>query len=130
MEVVPEQYSVYARGLLCKRRFVGGELNACYNALDRHVLAGNGEKTALIHDSPQTSSIRKVTYNELLEKTSLLAGALAELGVCKGDKVIIYMPLIPETVIAILATARLGAIHSIVFGGNNKITIIAVVQRH
>ncbi|XP_050454414.1 acyl-CoA synthetase short-chain family member 3, mitochondrial isoform X1 [Cataglyphis hispanica] len=97
--------------------FVGGELNACYNALDRHVLAGNGEKTALIHDSPQTSSIRKVTYNELLVKTSLLAGALAELGVCKGDKVIIYMPLIPETVIAILATARLGAIHSIVFGG-------------
>lgn len=97
--------------------FVGGELNACYNALDRHVHAGNGEKAALIHDSPQTSSIRKVTYNELLEKTSLLAGALAEIGVRKGDRVIIYMPLIPETVIAILATARLGAIHSVVFGG-------------
>lgn len=97
--------------------FVGGELNACYNALDRHVHAGNGKKTALIHDSPQTSVKRKVTYNELLEKTSLLAGALAELGVRKGDRVIIYMPLIPETIIAILATARLGAIHSVVFGG-------------
>lgn len=97
--------------------FVGGELNACYNALDRHVHAGNGEKVALIYDSPQMSIIRKVTYNELLEKTSLLAGALAELGVRKGDKVIIYMPLIPETIIAILATARLGAIHSVVFGG-------------
>ncbi|XP_011149016.1 acyl-CoA synthetase short-chain family member 3, mitochondrial isoform X2 [Harpegnathos saltator] len=97
--------------------FVGGELNACYNAVDRHVYAGYGKKTALIHDSPQTSSIRKVTYNELYEKTSLLAGALAELGVRKGDKVVIYMPLIPETIIAILATARLGAIHSVVFGG-------------
>ena len=85
--------------------------------MDRHVRDGLGEKTALIHDSPSTSSIRKVTYNELLEKTSLLAGALSELGVKKGDCVLIYMPLIPETVIAILATARLGAIHSVVFGG-------------
>jgi len=91
------------------------------------VYAGNGMKTALIHDSPQTSLIRKVTYNELLEKTSVLAGALADLGVRKGDRVIIYMPLIPETIIAILATARLGAIHSVVFGGNNKMTIIAAV---
>lgn len=99
-------------------RFVGGELNACYNAVDRHVEAGNGEKTAIIYDSPQTSIIRKVTYNELLEKTSLLAGALADIGVGKGDKVVIYMPLIPETVITILAIARLGAIHSVVFGGN------------
>ncbi|XP_033213389.1 acyl-CoA synthetase short-chain family member 3, mitochondrial [Belonocnema kinseyi] len=97
--------------------YVGGETNACHNALDRHVKAGLGEKTALIHDSPLTSSIRKVTYNELLEKTSLLAGALSEMGVRKGDCVLIYMPLIPETVIAILATARLGAIHSVVFGG-------------
>ncbi|XP_011068419.1 PREDICTED: acyl-CoA synthetase short-chain family member 3, mitochondrial [Acromyrmex echinatior] len=97
--------------------FVGGELNACYNTVDRHVHAGYGEKTALIHDSPQTSSIRKVSYNELLEKTSVLAGALADLGIRKGDRVIIYMPLIPETIIAILATARLGAIHSVVFGG-------------
>ncbi|XP_076244347.1 acyl-CoA synthetase short-chain family member 3, mitochondrial [Calliopsis andreniformis] len=97
--------------------FVGGELNACYNAVDRHVHAGNGNKTALIHDSPQTSVIRRVTYSELLEKTSLLAGALVDMGVQKGDVVIIYMPLIPETIIAILATTRIGAIHSVVFGG-------------
>ncbi|XP_017793400.1 PREDICTED: acyl-CoA synthetase short-chain family member 3, mitochondrial [Habropoda laboriosa] len=97
--------------------FVGGELNACYNAVDRHVLAGNGNKTALIHDSPHLSTIRRVTYNELLEKTSLLAGAMADMGVRKGDVVIIYMPLIPETIMAILASTRLGAIHSVVFGG-------------
>lgn len=102
----------------CTHRFVGGELNACYNAVDRHVEAGNGEKIAIIYDSPQTSIIRKVTYNELLEKTSLMAGALADIGVGKGDKVVIYMPLIPETIITILAVARLGAIHSVVFGGN------------
>ncbi|XP_029046528.1 acyl-CoA synthetase short-chain family member 3, mitochondrial [Osmia bicornis bicornis] len=97
--------------------FVGGELNACYNAVDRHVYAGNGNKTALIHDSPLTSTIRRVTYNDLMEKTSLLAGALADMGVRKGDVVIIYMPLIPETIIAMLATTRLGAVHSVVFGG-------------
>lgn len=97
--------------------FVGGELNACYNAVDRHVLNGNGDKVALIHDSPLVSTIRRVTYNEMLEKTSKLAGCLAEMGVGKGDVVIIYMPLIPETIVAILATARLGAVHSIVFGG-------------
>lgn len=99
------------------RRFVGGELNACYNAVDRHVYAGNGNKTALIHDSPLTSTIRRVTYNDLMEKTSLLAGALADMDVRKGDVVIIYMPLIPETIIAMLATTRLGAVHSVVFGG-------------
>ncbi|KAG7201473.1 hypothetical protein KM043_004233 [Ampulex compressa] len=97
--------------------FVGGEVNACYNALDRHVNAGYGNKAALIHDSPLTSLVRKVTYNELLEKTSLLAGAMADMGVGKGDRVIIYMPLIPETIMAMLATTRLGAIHSVVFGG-------------
>ncbi|XP_012269710.2 acyl-CoA synthetase short-chain family member 3, mitochondrial [Athalia rosae] len=97
--------------------YVGGEINACHNAVDRHVTAGRGEKVALIHDSPQTSTVRKVTYNELLEKVSLLAGALADLGVRKGDRVVIYMPLIPETIMAILAAARLGAIHSVVFGG-------------
>lgn len=96
---------------------MGGEINACHNAIDRHVRAGNGKKIALIHDSPMTSTIRKVTYDELLEKTSKLAGALAEMGVRKGDRVLIYMPLIPETIIAILATVRLGAVHSVVFGG-------------
>lgn len=100
-------------------RFIGGELNACYNAVDRHILAGNGNKVALIHDSPQTSTIQKITYNELLKKISLLAGVLADMGVGKGDVVIIYMPLIPETIIAILATTRLGAVHSVVFGGKN-----------
>lgn len=112
--------------LILYRRFIGGELNACYNAVDRHVHAGNGNKTALIHDSPQTSTIRKVTYNELLETTSLLAGALADLGVGKGDVVIIYMPLIPETIMAILATTRLGAVHSVVFGGKNIFKFIKI----
>ncbi|KAK2585890.1 hypothetical protein KPH14_010478 [Odynerus spinipes] len=97
--------------------FIGGELNACYNAIDRHVEVGNGERIALIYDSPQTSIIQKVTYNELLKKTSVLAGALADMGVSKGDRVVIYMPLIPETIIAILAVTRLGAVHSVVFGG-------------
>ncbi|XP_015515112.2 acyl-CoA synthetase short-chain family member 3, mitochondrial isoform X2 [Neodiprion lecontei] len=97
--------------------YVGGEINACHNAVDRHVAAGRGDKVALIHDSPQTSTVRSVTYSELLDKVSLLAGVLADLGVRRGDRVVIYMPLIPETVMAILATARLGAIHSVVFGG-------------
>ncbi|KAJ3640039.1 hypothetical protein Zmor_003359 [Zophobas morio] len=97
--------------------FVGGEINACYNAVDRHVEAGKGSKVALIHDSPLTNSVRKITYAELLDQVSHLAGALAKLGVSKGDRVVIYMPLIPECVIAMLATARLGAVHSVVFGG-------------
>nr|CAD7598120.1 unnamed protein product [Timema genevievae] len=98
-------------------RFVGGELNACYNAVDRHVEAGRGGKVALIHDSPITKTVRHVTYLELQDKVSRLAGALADLGVGRGDRVLIYMPLIPEAIIAMLATARLGAIHSVVFGG-------------
>ncbi|XP_001601268.1 acyl-CoA synthetase short-chain family member 3, mitochondrial [Nasonia vitripennis] len=97
--------------------YVGGETNACYNAVDRHVAAGLGSKTALIHDSPMTETVRRVSYAELLDRTSRLAGALAELGVSRGDRVLIYMPLIPETIVAILATARLGAVHSVVFGG-------------
>ncbi|XP_066998771.2 acyl-CoA synthetase short-chain family member 3, mitochondrial [Anabrus simplex] len=97
--------------------FVGGELNACYNAVDRHVEAGNGNKVALIHDSPVTRTIRHVTYGELQDKVSRLAGALADLGVTRGDRVLIYMPMVPETIIAMLATVRLGAIHSVVFGG-------------
>lgn len=97
--------------------YVGGEINACYNAVDRHVEAGRGSKVALIHDSPLTKTIKRITYAELLDKTSRLAGALAKLGVKKGDRVLMYMPLIPEAVIAVLATARLGAVHSVVFGG-------------
>ncbi|KAK4872012.1 hypothetical protein RN001_016136 [Aquatica leii] len=97
--------------------FVGGELNACYNAVDRHVENGKGSKIALIHDSPLTNTVQKTTYTELLDNVSHLAGALAKLGVSKGDRVIIYMPLIPEAVIAMLAVVRLGAVHSVVFGG-------------
>ncbi|KAL1490882.1 hypothetical protein ABEB36_011563 [Hypothenemus hampei] len=97
--------------------YVGGEINACYNAIDRHVDAGNGTKVALIYDSPVTGVTRKITYAELQEKISKLAGLLARYGVERGDRVLIYMPLIPETVMAMLAVARLGAIHSVVFGG-------------
>lgn len=99
---------------------MGGELNACYNAIDRHVEAGNGSKVALVYDSPLTSTIEKVTYAQLLDKISHLAGGLAKLGVRKGDKVVIYMPLIPEAIVAMLATVRLGAIHSVVFGGKTR----------
>ncbi|KAI5699536.1 hypothetical protein M8J75_004398 [Diaphorina citri] len=97
--------------------FVGGEINACYNAIDRHVERGMAKKVALIHDSPVTKSIRKVTYAELQEQVSLLAGSLAAIGVSAGDRVLIYMPLIPEAIVSMLATVRLGAIHSVVFGG-------------
>ncbi|XP_071443357.1 LOW QUALITY PROTEIN: acyl-CoA synthetase short-chain family member 3, mitochondrial [Hetaerina americana] len=97
--------------------FVGGMLNACYNAVDRHVENGFGERLALIHDSPVTSSIRRITYSQLLEKVSLLAGVYSKIGVKKGDRVLIYMPMIPEAIISMLAAARLGAIHSVVFGG-------------
>uniref|UniRef100_A0A6P4EXJ8 Acyl-CoA synthetase short-chain family member 3, mitochondrial n=1 Tax=Drosophila rhopaloa TaxID=1041015 RepID=A0A6P4EXJ8_DRORH len=97
--------------------YVGGYLNACYNSIDRHILAGRGTKVALIHDSPLTETVRRVTYQELYDQIVLLAGGLAKMGVVKGDRVVIYMPLIPETIIAMLAIVRLGAIHSVVFGG-------------
>jgi propionyl-CoA synthetase len=100
------------------RWFVGGEINTCYNALDRHVEAGRGEQTALIYDSPVTGNrVEKFTYRELRDLAARFAGALVEKGVTKGDRVIIYMPMIPETAIAMLACARIGAIHSVVFGG-------------
>lgn len=99
------------------RWFAGGEVNTCYNALDRHAAGGRAEQIALIYDSPVTGTIRSFTFRELLEAVSKCAGALAALGVSKGDRVIIYMPMIPEAVIAMLAAARLGAIHSVVFGG-------------
>lgn len=99
------------------RWFSGGELNTCYNALDRHVESGRAEQVALIYDSPVTSTIQKFTYRELLEQVSLFAGVLKGLGVGKGDTVVIYMPMIPQAVISMLACARLGAVHSVVFGG-------------
>lgn len=97
--------------------FAGGELNTCYNALDRHVEGGRADQVALIYDSPVTSQVQKFTYRELLDLVSRFAGALKGLGVRKGDTVIIYMPMVPQAAIAMLACARLGAIHSVVFGG-------------
>ena len=92
-------------------------LNTCYNCLDRHVEAGRGDQAALIYDSPMTGTVRTFTYSDLLDRTAKLAGALAALGVTKGDRVVIYMPMVPEAAIAMLAAARLGAVHSVVFGG-------------
>ncbi len=97
--------------------FQGGKLNTCYLALDFHVAQGRGHQTALIYDSPVTGVQEAYSYEQLLEQTARLAGALLQLGVAKGDRVVIYMPMIPETVIAMLACARIGAIHSVVFGG-------------
>lgn len=99
------------------RWFSGATLNTCYNAVDRHVEAGRGEQTAIIYDSPVTDTIRKISYKELQDDVSKFAGALKGQGVTKGDTVIIYMPMIPEAAVAMLACARLGAIHSVVFGG-------------
>ena len=97
--------------------FPGGELNTCFNALDRHVRDGRGEQTALIYDSPVTGVVRRYSYRELLDEVARFAGALTREGVSRGDRVVIYMPMVPEAVIAMLACARLGAIHSVVFGG-------------
>jgi propionyl-CoA synthetase len=97
--------------------FAGGRLNTCFNALDRHVAAGRGEQTALIWDSPMTGRIERFTYRQLRDRSAKVAGALAALGVVAGDRVVIYMPMIPSAVVAMLACARLGAIHSVVFGG-------------
>src|ERR1700761_1813014 len=99
------------------RWFPDGELNTCANALDRHVDGGRGEQAALIYDSPVTGTQRTYTYRELLDETARFAGVLRGLGVGKGDRVVIYMPMVPEAVIAMLASARLGAVHSVVFGG-------------
>jgi len=94
-----------------------GITNTCFNAIDLHVKNGNGEKLAIIYDSPITNSKKKITYNELKDQVSVFAGALVNQGIKKGDRVIIYMPMIPEAVIAMLACGRIGAIHSVVFGG-------------
>ncbi len=100
-----------------RRWFVGAEVNTCYNALDRHVENGRGDQAAIIYDSPITGAKATLTYAEMLDKTARFAGVLAGLGVTKGDRVVIYMPMIAETAVAMLACARLGAIHSVVFGG-------------
>lgn len=110
-EVAPE--TVLREG----RWFPDGRLNTCHNALDRHVAAGHGERTALVYDSPVTGTVRSFTYAELLDQTARTAGMLRDLGVRAGDTVIIYMPMVPEAVVAMLACARIGAVHSVVFGG-------------
>ena len=97
--------------------FSDGMVNACWNAVDRHVLAGRGDQVAIMHDSPVTLSTKGITFRQLQDRVASLAGALRMRGVEKGDRVIIYMPMIPEAVVAMLACARLGAIHSVVFGG-------------
>jgi propionyl-CoA synthetase len=99
------------------RWFAGGRLNTCHNALDRHVAHGRGEQLALIYDSPVTSRIERFTYRALRDRVAQLAGALQALGVEKGDRILIYMPMVPEAVMAMLACARIGAVHSVVFGG-------------
>lgn len=99
------------------RWYAGGQLNTCYLAVDYHVKNGRADQTALIYDSPVTNTVRKFSYAEVQTQVAQLAGALRNLGVEKGDRVVIYMPMIPETAFAMLACARLGAVHSVVFGG-------------
>ncbi len=99
------------------RWFPDAELNVCFNAVDRHVAAGRGDQAAIHYDSPVTGTTQTLTYAVLLERVRAVAGGLRGLGVGKGDRVVIYMPMVPEAVIAMLACARLGAIHSVVFGG-------------
>ena len=99
------------------RWFVGGSLNTCYNRLDRHIDRGRGKQLALIYDSPVTNTLQHFTYTELRDEVARVAGALKTQGVAAGDRVILYMPMIPEAVIGMLACARIGAVHSVVFGG-------------
>ena len=99
------------------RWFRGGALNTCHNALDLHVERGRGKQPALIYDSPVTGTVKTYTYQELRDHVARCAGALRRQGIAKGDRVILYMPMVPEAVIAMLACARIGAVHSVVFGG-------------
>ena len=99
------------------RWFPGGRLNTCYNAVDRHAENGRADQAAIIYDSPVTGTQRRISYGELRDEVAVFAGVLASNGVSKGDRVIVYMPMIPEAIVAVLACARLGAVHSVVFGG-------------
>src|ERR1700754_3001247 len=99
------------------RWFAGAVVNTCYNALDRQVANGRADQLALIHDSPLANTITTFTYAELLKEVATLAAVMQDFGVTKGDRVIIYMPMVPEAVAAMLACARIGAVHSVVFGG-------------
>ena len=97
--------------------FADGEMNTCHNAVDRHVDGGRGDQAAIIYDSPITGGQETISYSDLRDRVAKTAGALQNIGVGKGDRVIVYMPMIPEAVIAMLACARIGAVHSVVFGG-------------
>jgi propionyl-CoA synthetase len=99
------------------RWFTGAVVNTCYNALDRHVAGGRADQVALIHDSPLTNSVSTFTYRQMLDEVKTLAAIMTDFGVTKGDRVIIYMPLVPEAIVGMLACARIGAVHSVVFGG-------------
>ena len=99
------------------RWFTDGVCNTCWNAVDRHVMAGRGEQAAIIYDSPLADEKRAITYRRLQVETQVLAGILRNFGVTTGDRVVLYMPMVPEAVIAMLACARIGAVHSVVFGG-------------
>ena len=92
-------------------------VNTCYNALDRHVAGGRADQVALIHDSPLAGSVTTLTYAQMLREVQTLAAIMQDFGVAKGDRVILYMPMVPEAVVAMLACARIGAVHSVVFGG-------------
>src|SRR5271154_4449671 len=109
--IFDEKAGVYGRW------FPDAACNACFNALDRHVEVGRGDRAAILYDSPVTSTKRRISYAELLDEVATLASVLMDFGVGKGDRVIIYMPMIPEAVVAMLACARIGAVHSVVFGG-------------
>lgn len=99
------------------RWFSGGQLNTCYNCVDRHVEAGHGDQTSIIFDSPVTDTKKRISYRDLQDEVSRFGGVLRGLGVDKGDRVLIYMPMVPEALVAMLACARIGAVHSVVFGG-------------
>src|SRR5476651_2314168 len=99
------------------RWFAGAAVNTCYNALDRHVAGGRADQVALIHDSPLSGAVTKFTYAQMLHEVQTLGAIMQDFGVAKGDRVILYMPMVPEAMIAMLACARIGAVHSVVFGG-------------
>ena len=115
-DVAPTR-ALFERGNNLYEWFSEARVNTCYNAVDRHVENGRGDQVAIIHDSPITNSQSKITYAELQTRVASLAGALKAKGITKGDRVIIYMPMVPEALVAMLACARIGAVHSVVFGG-------------
>ena len=115
--VMPPTHALDASRAPLYEWFTDARVNTCWNAVDRHVVAGRGKQPAIIHDSPVTGTKHVITYGELRDRVARLAGALQAKGIRKGDRVIIYMPMVPEALEAMLACARLGAIHSVVFGG-------------